>query len=132
MIARYGGISGSYHAVAPAGSIFLTIYSIWHRRSVSTGTGIRNNVKFNYWRTVPPQRDWIIEPDFDVAFADFGADKPSYREQFRDCRDAAGLYAWLCGKYDGFELMGGQGWPLSQDHNWIGRPYGVPTALLED
>ena len=130
--AHYGSIKGSHHAVAPAGSIFLTVYSIWHRRSASTGTGIRNNLKYNYWRTVPPQRDWIIEPDFKVEFAEFWGPEPSYREQFRDCRDASGLYAWLCGKYDDYELMGGQGWPLGRGHTWIGGPYGVPVALLED
>jgi hypothetical protein len=68
---HYGGIQGSVHAVLPAGSIFLTVYNIWHRRSASTGHGVRNNLKYNYWRTVPPARDWIIEPDFDVAAADY-------------------------------------------------------------
>ena len=38
-LARYGAIKGSHYAVAPAGSIFLTVYSIWHRRSVSPGHG---------------------------------------------------------------------------------------------
>ena len=33
---HYGRISESHHAVAPAGSIFLTVYNIWHRRSEST------------------------------------------------------------------------------------------------
>ena len=134
---HYGNIRGSYHALAPAGSIFLTIYSIWHRRSASTGTGVRNNLKYNYWRTAPPKRDWITEPDFDLAMADFsvGGDKdlerPTFREQFRDCYDAAGMYTWLSGKYDKFHLMGGQGWPLPP-HRWLPEPYGVPAGLLEE
>ena len=41
------------------------------------------------------------------------------------------LYAWLCGKYDSFRLMGGQGWPLPP-HRWRGGPYGVPSGLLAD
>ena len=135
-MAHYGAIRGSYRAVAPAGSIFLTVYSIWHRRSVSTGTGVRNLLKYNYWRTDPPRRDWAIETDFDVATADFSAggfkslEQPTFRQQFQDCRDAAGMYAWLCGKYDGFHLMGGQGWP-TPPHSWLGAPYGVPAALRE-
>ena len=27
--------------------------------------GVRNLLKYQYWRTVEPERDWIIEPDFD-------------------------------------------------------------------
>ncbi len=131
-LARYGAIKGSHYAVAPAGSIFLTVYSIWHRRSASQGTGIRNNLKYNYWRTTPPERDWITDPDFDLAMADFsigGQGVPTFRDQFRDSYDAAGMYAWLCGASDGFRLMGGQGWPLPP-HRWRGGPYGVPSGLL--
>lgn len=136
---HYGRIRGSYNAVAPAGSIFITTYSIWHRRSESTVTGVRNNMKYNYWRTVPPQRDWVIEEDFDITKADFSigrhwpqkGEHPTYRDQFQDCYDAAELYAWLCGKSDRFRLMGGQGWPLPP-HRWLGGPYGVPEALMED
>ena len=84
-LARYGAIRSSHYAVAPAGSIFLTVYSIWHRRSVSHGTGIRNNLKYNYWRTMPPERDWVRDPDFDLAMADFSIGDqrtPTFRDQF--------------------------------------------------
>ena len=137
-MSHYGNIRGSNHAVAPAGSILITAYNIWHRRSASTGTGIRNLLKYNYWRSAPPRRDWIIEPDFDVAHADFSVGgfkslkHPTFRQQFRDCRDAAGMYAWLCGKYDNFHLMGGQGWPTQPPHEWLDKPYGVPAGLLDD
>ena len=130
-LARYGAIRGSHYAVAPAGSIFLTVYSIWHRRSVSHGTGIRNNLKYNYRGTMPPERDWVKDPDFDLAMADFSIGDqrtPTFRDQFRDCYDAAGMYAWLSGASDGLRLMGGQGWPLPP-HRWRGGPYGVPSGL---
>ena len=136
-MARYGGIRGSYHAVAPAGSIFLTNYTIWHRRSASQGSGTRNNLKYNYWRTAPPKRDWVIDSDFDLAMADFSIGQkqavrpPTFRDQFKDCYDAAGMYAWLCGTYESFHLMGGQGWPIPP-HRWRGGPYGVPSGLLGD
>ena len=68
---HYGGMRHSVKTAASAGSIFLTVYSIWHRRSASTAQGVRNLLKYNYWRTAPPVRDWIIEPDFDFRMADY-------------------------------------------------------------
>lgn len=121
---HYGSIRGSYHAVAPAGSIFLTVYSIWHRRSASSVPGLRNLLKYNYWRTVPPQRDWIAEPDFDFATADYTLHGPTFRQQFRDCEDAARMFFWLCGRADECRMMGGQGWPIPA--NRLDRPYGYP------
>ena len=112
---HYGGIQGSVHAFLPAGSIFLTVYNIWHRRSASTGHGVRNNLKHNYWRTVPPARDWIIEPDFDVAAADYSfggflsTEVPTFQQQFRDLFDSAEMLLWLRGESDKFRLKGGQG-----------------------
>jgi hypothetical protein len=63
---HYGSIRGTVYAAAPAGSIFITVYSIWHRRPPSSGHRLRNMLKYIYWRMVLPQRDWIIEPDFDL------------------------------------------------------------------
>jgi hypothetical protein len=124
-MAHYGSIRGAYKSAAPAGSIFLTVYSIWHRRSASTAKGVRNLLKYNYWRTEPPQRDWIIEPDFDIATADYTLHGPTFRQQFRDCNDAAEMFFWLCGKSKDFRLMGGQGWPVPA--NFMDRPYGAPS-----
>ena len=64
-------IKGAMPTTAPAGSIFLTVYHIWHRRGSSTASGIRNLLKYFYWRTTPPQRDWVTEPDFDFATAEY-------------------------------------------------------------
>ncbi len=127
---HYGGIRGSYRAVAPAGSIFLTVYSIWHRRSTASGTGLRNLLKYNYWRTESPHRDWIREPDFDIATANYKLEDPTFREQFRDCNDAAEMFFWLLGKSDSFALAGGQGWPLNRNvGKYMESPYGVPDSL---
>lgn len=124
---HYGNIRGAVRATAPAGSIFLTVYSIWHRRSVSTVSGLRNLLKYNYWRTVPPERDWVINPDFDVATADYRLGGPTFRQQFQDCCDAAEMFFWLCGKADVFRLMGGTGWPMPANHDEaLDRPYGFP------
>ena len=45
MTQHYGRLRGSVYATSPAGSVFITDYSIWHRRSESWGSGLRNNVK---------------------------------------------------------------------------------------
>jgi hypothetical protein len=128
-MAHYGAIRGGYHAAAPAGSIFLTVYSIWHRRSASTISGLRNLLKYNYWRAAPPQRDWLDDPEFDPVTANYALHGPTFRQQFRDCCDAAEMFFWLCGKSDEFRLMGGQGWPMPANH--LDRPYGFPARTTQ-
>ena len=125
---QIGRIRGSYYGAAPAGSIIITHYSIWHRRSESSVPSLRNNLKYNYWRMSAPTRDWLIDPSFDVATADYTSPQPTYRQQFRDTYDAAEMYLWLRGEHDKFHLMGGQGWPLSAGRrNDI--PFGVPEGI---
>ena len=126
-MAHYGKIKTSVYAAVPAGSIIITVYSIWHRRSDSTATGIRNMLKYNYWRTSPPERDWIREPDFDPATADYSFDGLHVGQQFRDCYDTAEMFFWLSGQSSQFQLMGGQGWPLPA--NWNEKPLGFPGEL---
>ena len=50
---HYGNMRHSVKTAASAGSIVLTVYSVWHRRSASSASGIRNLLKYNYWRTSP-------------------------------------------------------------------------------
>ena len=120
-LGHYGSIRGAIRTAAPAGSIFLTVYSIWHRRSASTASGMRNMLKYNYWRMVPPERDWVIEPDFDFATANYGASTDMY--------DVARMFFWLCGKADEFLSIGGQGWPYaSSNANQMDKSYGYPSG----
>jgi hypothetical protein len=124
---HYGNIRGAYKAASPAGSIFLTIYSIWHRRSAASAEGVRNMLKYNYWRTSSPQRDWLTEPGFDFANADYSLrGAPTFREQFHDGYDAARMFFWLCGRSHEFKVMGGQGWPIPG--NFLGERYGFPNS----
>ena len=123
---HYGAIQGTVKTSAPAGSVFLTVYSIWHRRGKSSVKSVRHLLKYNYWRTVPPVRDWNIEPDFDLANAPYHLGTPTFRPQFRDSRDAAQMFFWLSGLEDSFQTMGGQGWPMPA--NFRERPYGYPLA----
>ena len=126
-LTQYGSVRGSVYTETPAGTIFITHYAIWHRRSASTASGTRNLLKYNYWRTAPPERDWRIEPDFDFATADYALAGPRFREQFRDTYDAAEMFFWLCGKADEFQLMGGQGWPVPGTRN--DKPFGFPGTV---
>lgn len=119
------------HAVlttAPAGSIFLTVYSIWHRRSRSTGAGTRNLLKYNYWRTSPPRRDWLVDPEFDFSWMNLSAGKPPF-EQFKESIAVAELFTWLCGLEKEYNFQGGQCWPVNA---FTRAPYtqeGLPQAL---
>ena len=113
--------NGGVPTTAPAGSVFITIYPILHRRSESTAEGTRNLLKWNYWRTVPPQRDWIIEPDFDFHTANYGGHGV--------CIHIAQKLYWLCGKAHEFRTLGGQSWPYSGSQaNQIAKSYGFPSG----
>ena len=124
------GIRGAIPTAAPAGSIFITVYHIWHRRGPSTASGIRNLLKYFYWRTTPPKRDWITEQGFDFASADYAGGPTGdygYVELFRDVIKVAEMFLWLCGRHESFQNLGGQSWPLTADRN--DTPYGFPTEL---
>ena len=126
-MAHLGQLRGTYYAAASAGSVFLTAYNIWHRRSAASATGLRNLLKYNYWRTTPPARDWIEEPGFNPKTVDYTVEKLQLREQFQDCFDAAELFFWLSGRAQEYHIMGGQGWPLPANH--LDGPYGFPGEV---
>ena len=90
---------------------------------------LRNLLKYCYWRTTPPQRDWLVDPEFDPARADYTLHSPTFRQQFRDCFDAAEMFYWLSGKSDEFRLIGGQGWPIPA--NFMDQPYGFPPGVVK-
>ena len=116
---REGDWSEGVSTASPAGSIFITSYPVVHRKSESTASGLRHLLKYNYWRTVPPERDWIVEPEFDFQTASYSGHHPA--------RYYAHMFYWLCGKSDEFRTMGGQSWPNSQI-SAIGKPYGFPPG----
>ena len=124
---QIGRIRGAFYASAPAGSIVITHYGIWHRRSESTVVSLRNNLKYNYWRRSAPKRDWLTDPGFDVATADYTSPAPTYRQQFRDTFDSAEMYLWRRGDHEKFDLIGGQAWPLPGRRNDL--PYGIPRGV---
>lgn len=57
---------------APAGTIFITDYPILHRRAASHEPCNRDLLKYMYWRTTSPCRDWVgSDVPFDFARADY-------------------------------------------------------------
>ncbi len=96
---HYKKIRGAVSTAAPAGSIFITIWGIWHRRTASTASGTRNLLKYEYSRTVPPTRDWIQQPKFEVSHAKSSPPGLKFhREHHRTINDAAEMFYWLCGQ----------------------------------
>jgi hypothetical protein len=111
---------GGLFSDGPAGTLGIHHQSILHRRGASTASGMRHMLKYNYWRTTPPQRDWIHQREFDERTAHFGGHEQA--------RYAAHMYYWLCGRGDAFRTLGGQAWPW-RSANQIGPSPGfAPSA----
>ncbi len=123
---QYGSIRQAIQTVAPAGSIFITHYSMWHRASSSTASGIRNLLKYNYRRTTAPRRDWVVDPRCDFTKIPFGTDR-AMPEKWHDSVRVARMFLWLCGRED-FVFEGGQAWPMTagSDHDITS---GMPLEL---
>lgn len=119
---HYDRVHGAVLSSAPAGSIFLTAYNIWHRRSRSTRPGLRHMLKYCYWRMAPPARDWIVDPDFEVGHdhsPQYRMAGPTFRVQFREWYDAARMYHWLSDRMGEFdELNDGRQWPPGHPILW--------------
>ena len=116
---HYGGISGTASTAAAAGTIFITAYPIWHRRGTSSAPGVRDMLKYLYWRMAPPRRDWIVEPDFNLDDLDnfenalYGGGVHPAKDQFHHWHDAARMFYWLAGKQDDFHnFLGTAAWPM--------------------
>ena len=126
-MSHYGSLRGQVPTAAAAGSIFLTAYHIWHRRGPSTATGLRNMLKYFHWRTTPPRRDWVVDPDLDFSTLTFSGPINGLLEQFRADVKTAELFLWTCGFADSFQNLGGQSWPLPGKR--VERAYGFPAEL---
>ena len=99
----------------PRGSVVIHHQSVLHRRAKSNSTKERFMLKFDYWRTETPKRDWIIEKEFNFSDAFYGG--------HLSARYVAHMCYWLSGKGDEFKLIGGQAWPW-KSKNQIGPSYG--------
>ena len=100
---HYRNFRGAVSTAAPAGSIFITAYNVWHRRASSTATGVRNLLKYWYVRTSPPKRDWIRLAEFPLMHVYHPPDDWSdHREGHRARDDHAAMFFWLCGEYENY------------------------------
>lgn len=126
-MAHYGAIRGEVSTAAPAGSIIITMYRLWHRASPATGTGVRHLLKYCYARRAAPGRDWPGTPGFDPATASFSGPAAPFGEQFHEAIAAAELFTWLCGQHHTFHHVGGQAWPVPAQR--LAPPTGVPAGL---
>ena len=118
-LGRLRSLKPAVSTASPPGSIVITAYSIIHRRSPSTGTGIRDNLKYNYWRTAEPRRDWVVDPDFNFSWPRNLLPPLSV--------PVAQLFAWLCG--EDWQHIGGQAWPSFTAGRYEGDQIGLPEGL---
>ena len=123
-MAHYGEIGGTWKAIAPAGSIYLTAYSLWHRRARATWNSVRYMITSSAWRTTSPRRDWLPEPEFSIKKADYTSTAPRFGEQVRAAHDNARMFLWLCGRSADFQPAPGPSWPQSTPGN--SARYGSP------
>ena len=113
---HFGHLASQTATIAPAGSVFVTAYSIWHRQTEKTDGSTRNLLKWEFWRTVPPKRDWIVDANFDFAHADYSYTNDYFcgpTRKWQSVLRVAEMFYWLCGKSDDFHVVGGSGWPFS-------------------
>ncbi len=115
-------------AASPAGTVVITHYPILHKRTTATATGIRHMFHYHYWRTTPPNRDWIIDPGFDVESTEFKPDA-SVHEKWWSAIQPARMYSWLCGLGDDIDFKGGQNWPVHKRLYYDEPIEGIPQAL---
>ena len=120
MLGRIKSLKHSRLTVAPPGTIFLTIYSVLHRRSNCTYDGIRDNLKYNYWRTTEPRRDWVVEPDVNLSWLS-NMNSPLFGPE------QGKMFAWLCG--EAWEFTGGQSWPCFSATVHEVDQMGIPAGL---
>ena len=97
-IAHYGDIVGQLALAVPAGSVAVTRYGIWHKAGPKLNTVRRGMIKFSYYRTAPPKRDWVTESAAIPAYPE-PARHPYVTEVecYRDGRRGERTWNWLCG-----------------------------------
>lgn len=97
-IAHYGDILGQVSLTVPAGTIAFTHYGIWHKAGPKLNSNRRGMIKFSYFRSSQPQRDWLVAegtkpPDHWPRHA-YATEVEYYRDSVR-CRRT---WDWMCGK----------------------------------
>ena len=97
-IAHYGNISGQISITAPAGTVVMAHYGIWHKAGPKINQKRRSMIKFSFFRTQPPKRDWVRESDEPPTYQHSGRHRyVTEVESYRDRRRGEHTWNWLCG-----------------------------------
>jgi hypothetical protein len=119
-IAHYRDILGQMSLTVPAGTVVLTRYGIWHKAGPKFNSRRRSMIKFSYYRTNSPERDWLGASQESPKFR-----HPSRHpyvtevESYRDQRRCERTWEWLCGRDETAAVFDcsepeGRGIPLSE------------------
>ena len=99
-IAHYGDILGQRSLTVPAGTVVLTHYGIWHKAGPKLSRTRRSMIKFSYFRTAAPVRDWRNASGEPPPFDHGDEARPPYAgevEFYRDMSRRLRMWHWLCG-----------------------------------
>ncbi|MCE2412947.1 phytanoyl-CoA dioxygenase family protein [Candidatus Poribacteria bacterium] len=97
-IAHYGDILGQLSLTVPAGTVAMTRYGIWHKAGPKLNADRRGMIKFSYYRTAMPKRDWARDSDEIPSYQHQGRHPyVTEVESYRDRRKGELTWNWLCG-----------------------------------
>ena len=114
-IERFGNLTGQVATTATAGSVFR--HSLFDLApSARQGRSIDAHLlKWVYWRTTPPARDWIARADFDFGGADYSFTSSYFcggHRKWQSVPRVAEMFYWLCGKPKSFTWLAVQAGPI--------------------
>ncbi len=97
-IAHYGDILGQLSLTVPAGTVAITRYGIWHKAGPKLNSARRGMIKFSYFRTTMPKRDWVHDSDEPPLYQHAGRHPyVTEVESYRERRRGELTWRWLCG-----------------------------------
>ncbi len=97
-LAHYGNIIGQLSLTVPAGTVVMTHYGIWHKAGPKLNSTRRGMIKYSYFRSSPPKRDWVTNSDKVPPYVNQGRHPYATEvECYRDLIRCERTWAWLCG-----------------------------------
>jgi len=96
-IAHYQNILGQVSLTVPAGTLVMSHYTLWHKAGPKLNNRRRSMLKFSYFRTAQPQRDWITDADRQMPIHFPRQKYVGEIESYRDSVKCRRLWEWLCG-----------------------------------
>ena len=120
MLEHFGSLADEMMTVGPAGTVWITAFSCWHRQPRKTAPGDRHLIKWQFWRTAAPRRDWLPTPGFDAANADYSAETDFFTgpvHRWQTVPRVAEMFYWLRGEHHAYAAASanGSGFPYSRE-----------------